>query len=201
MLVLCQDVLGEVSLMWSPFRWLEWLIVLLEKWDRHNNSVHRDSSSKGESLMVRSSNLLDGQPFSIVVFSACNSGSFSVAFGFNFSCFAGRIMCRWKMSSVAVSPSLQSWVELVARLSASGIQRRRNIDNWGGADIHIFVFTDCKNNRFQKKLIGQNTNIWISAPPIIDIPAPLLGYTFVFQACERPICHIVGDRVTYVIGG
>ena len=27
------------------------------------------------------------------------------------------------------------------------------------ADIHIFVFTDCKNNRFQKKLIGQNTNI------------------------------------------
>jgi hypothetical protein len=28
-------------------------------------------------------------------------------------------------------------------------QRRRNIDNWGGADIHIFVFTDCKNNRFQ----------------------------------------------------
>jgi hypothetical protein len=44
----------------------------------------------------------------------------------------------------------------------------------GGADIHIFVCTDCKNNRFQKKLIGQNTNIWISAPPIIDIPAPLL---------------------------
>ena len=39
------------------------------------------------------------------------------------------------------------------------VQRRRNIDNWGGADIHIFVFTDGKNNRFQKKLIGQNTNI------------------------------------------
>jgi hypothetical protein len=50
------------------------------------------------------------------------------------------------------------------------MQRRRNIDNWGrggGADIHIFVCTDCKNNRFQKKLIGQNTNI-------IDIPAPLV---------------------------
>jgi hypothetical protein len=46
-------------------------------------------------------------------------------------------------------------------------QRRRNIDNWGvGADIHIFVFTDCKNNRFQKKLIGQNTNIRISAPQL-----------------------------------
>jgi hypothetical protein len=38
-----------------------------------------------------------------------------------------------------------------------------------GADIHIFVFTDCKNNRFQKKLIGQNTNIWISAPPQLSI--------------------------------
>ena len=28
----------------------------------------------------------------------------------------------------------------------------------GGANIHIFVFTDHKNNRFQKKLIMQNTN-------------------------------------------
>ena len=36
----------------------------------------------------------------------------------------------------------------------------------GGAHIHIFVFTDCKNNRFQKKLMMQNTNIrWIWAPP------------------------------------
>ena len=30
---------------------------------------------------------------------------------------------------------------------------------WGGADIHIFLFTDHKNNRFQKKLITLNTNI------------------------------------------
>ena len=29
----------------------------------------------------------------------------------------------------------------------------------GGANIHIFVFTDLKNNRFQKKLIMPNTNI------------------------------------------
>ena len=28
-----------------------------------------------------------------------------------------------------------------------------------GADIHIFVFTDCKNNRFQKKLMMPNKNI------------------------------------------
>ena len=29
----------------------------------------------------------------------------------------------------------------------------------------MYVFTHHKNNRFQKKLIVQNTNIWISAPP------------------------------------
>ena len=34
----------------------------------------------------------------------------------------------------------------------------------GGANIHIFVFTHHKNNRFQK-LIMQNTKIWIFAPP------------------------------------
>ena len=37
--------------------------------------------------------------------------------------------------------------------------RPRKIDNWGGAHIHIFVFTDCKNNRFQRKLMMHNTNI------------------------------------------
>ena len=37
-------------------------------------------------------------------------------------------------------------------------QWRRKIDNWG-ANIHIFVFTDLKNNLFQEKLIMQNTNI------------------------------------------
>jgi hypothetical protein len=37
---------------------------------------------------------------------------------------------------------------------------RSKFDNGGGgAHIHIFVFTDHKNNRFQKKLIMQNTNI------------------------------------------
>ena len=28
-----------------------------------------------------------------------------------------------------------------------------------GENIYIFVFTDCKNNRFQKKLIKQNAHI------------------------------------------
>ena len=30
--------------------------------------------------------------------------------------------------------------------------------------MHIFMFTDRKNNRFQKKLIVQNTNIYIYLP-------------------------------------
>ena len=48
--------------------------------------------------------------------------------------------------------------------------------NLGGggwlAHIHIFVFTDCKNNRFQKKLIIQSTNM---SPPLSvnDLPPPL----------------------------
>ena len=36
-------------------------------------------------------------------------------------------------------------------------QGRRKIDNWGGG--HIFMFTDCKNDRFQKKLMMHNMNI------------------------------------------
>ena len=35
----------------------------------------------------------------------------------------------------------------------------RRLIIWVGADIHIFVFTDCKNNRFQKKLMMPNKNI------------------------------------------
>ena len=29
----------------------------------------------------------------------------------------------------------------------------------GGGHIHMFVFTNCNDNRFQKELIVQNTNI------------------------------------------
>ena len=53
----------------------------------------------------------------------------------------------------------------VAIIRLNGItiksQCRSKFDNWGGggAHSHIFVFTDHKNNRFQKKLITQNTNI------------------------------------------
>ena len=44
----------------------------------------------------------------------------------------------------------------------------------GGANIQIFVFTDLENNGILKKLITQNMNIWILAPPIINLPPPLV---------------------------
>jgi hypothetical protein len=34
-----------------------------------------------------------------------------------------------------------------------------------GADVHIFVFTDCKNNRFQKKLIGHAEREYVGVCP------------------------------------
>ena len=44
----------------------------------------------------------------------------------------------------------------------------------GGDNIHIFALTDHENNRFQKDLIIQNTNIWIlSPPPIIELATPM----------------------------
>ena len=44
---------------------------------------------------------------------------------------------------------------LVSRFFLS-ILGRSKIEGGGGGNIHIFVFTDLKNNRFQKKLIMQN---------------------------------------------
>ena len=44
------------------------------------------------------------------------------------------------------------------------------VDNWGGGggegSAHIFVFTDRKYNRFQKKLVMQNTIYEYCPPPI-----------------------------------
>jgi hypothetical protein len=60
------------------------------------------------------------------------------------------------------------------RKGVASIGVERSISG-GGGDIHIFVFTDLKNNRFQKKLIMQNTNIWIWSPPLIDISTPMVA--------------------------
>ena len=38
-----------------------------------------------------------------------------------------------------------------------------------GVHIHIFVFTDRKNNKIQTRLITQNTNIWIWTPKKLSI--------------------------------
>ena len=54
---------------------------------------------------------------------------------------------------------VQLWHVSQGKTNVTNAQRPRKIDNWGGAHIHIFVFTDCKNNRFQKKLMMHNTNI------------------------------------------
>ena len=42
-------------------------------------------------------------------------------------------------------------------IGCSGVAN--SIIGGGGAHIHIFEFTDHKNNRFQTKLIAQNMNI------------------------------------------
>ena len=50
----------------------------------------------------------------------------------------------------------------------------RIFDNCGGSTFHIFQFTDHESNRFKKKLILQNMNIWIwpPLPPVIEFSAP-----------------------------
>ena len=64
----------------------------------------------------------------------------------------------------------------------------------GGADIHIYVFTHHKNNRFQRKLIVQNTNIWISGrPPIIELATALtVGYA---GHPSLRVCQVLRDSV------
>ena len=45
-----------------------------------------------------------------------------------------------------------------------------------GANIHIFMFIDHKKQLISKQ-ISENTNIWISAPVIINFPAsPTIGH-------------------------
>ncbi len=49
----------------------------------------------------------------------------------------------------------------------------------GGANIHIFVFTDLKNNRFHAKEVNNAEHEYMNIappppPPIIDLPTPLV---------------------------
>ena len=47
-------------------------------------------------------------------------------------------------------------------------QARSQLDNWVGGGIHIFVFTDHKNNRF-KKIICDEHEYMNMSPPIIEL--------------------------------
>jgi hypothetical protein len=73
-------------------------------------------------------------------------------------------MVLWAVGSGYTTTPMTAWLKCTNR-DDNRVGRGAGISiiGGGGADIHIFVFTDCKNNRFQKKLIGH----------FIDIPAPL----------------------------
>ena len=60
--------------------------------------------------------------------------------------------------TLQVYSTVRQWVVLMLILNKYTGAGRKIIE---GANIHIFVFTDCKNNRFQKKLhvIKQNAHI------------------------------------------
>ena len=53
----------------------------------------------------------------------------------------------------------------------------------GGANIHTFVFTDFKNNRFQKKLMMQNMVYEYSPLQLSTLATPLTGQEDYFVSC------------------
>ena len=54
-----------------------------------------------------------------------------------------------------------TWCQFLEVIGVPVAQWRSKLGNWGGGgNIHIFVlYTDHENNRFQRKLVMQNTNI------------------------------------------
>ena len=78
----------------------------------------------------------------------------------------------WKVSACMIGMSNFMYLSVVIYTHlvsphhiSYGKQGRSKLDNWGGADIHIFVF--CTINFFWNRLFlwCVNTYIWISAPP------------------------------------
>jgi hypothetical protein len=86
-----------------------------------------------------------------------------------------RWLCRWVSSAYpfnldgyavdSLRHNHSTWMVTPLTVFGSGGTSAIIGGGGGGANIHTFVFTDQKNNGFQKKLIMQNTNIWIFAPP------------------------------------
>ena len=67
-------------------------------------------------------------------------------------------------------------------------QGRRQSANWGGVYSYIRVLSDwllLKSTSFQKKLVGQDMNIWIYTPPISALATAL------FTRCEGSLNSLV----------
>ena len=66
------------------------------------------------------------------------------------------------------------------------------IGDWA-AHIHIFMFTDCKSNWFQKKLMMQNANMWIftPSPTYQSSLAPVSGVVRSFSGSRLILTHPV----------
>ena len=52
----------------------------------------------------------------------------------------------------------QTYMNIIDTIVPHYSYHKFKIDIWGHADIHIFVFADCENNRFKKKFTRQNKN-------------------------------------------
>ena len=80
----------------------------------------------------------------------------------------------WKKNNIHIQTCYKTWwfewvtltlsQQLLSMFHYSGVA---SLIIGRGANIHIFVFTDHKNNRFQKKFVMKNTNIWILPHPQI----------------------------------
>ena len=62
------------------------------------------------------------------------------------------------MLSLLTIVGVTNVITCIQEISSNSVQGRRKTVNLG-AHIHIFVLVERKNNRFQKELIMQNTNI------------------------------------------
>ena len=80
---------------------------------------------------------------------------------------------------------------------------RRQNDNWGGGGANIHICASCLINFFWNRLFLQsvNTNIWIFAPSIIVLPAPLEISYLIQNVCVffLPEPQQVGSKVKYAI--
>ena len=70
----------------------------------------------------------------------------------------------------------------------------------GGGFIHIFMFcptsffwNQIQIYQFEKKLVGQNMNIWINTPPNNVLATALLVINY--EEDLKPQCHLLSDVI------